>query len=273
LYIDINNTLYICDYSNDRIQKWIIGAPNGTTIAGNSNGNSGSTATELNRPSGIDFDKNGYMYVADLNNHRIQRFAPGSFTGVTVAGTGVASTSTGALDTPTAVSVDNSFNMYITENGNNRFVLWPANASNSTILINGGAGGVANGQITFPYDFILDSTSSNRVYMSDETLNRVGLWTFGAGVANRTYTTANATALSAPRQILMDPCRNLYVADTNNNRVVVFYSNSTAAVTIVGTGSGSTPALNRASGIAFDSNYNLYVSSTNTHEVLKYARI
>ncbi|CAF0799245.1 unnamed protein product [Adineta steineri] len=50
LYIDNNNTLYICDHDNNRIQKWIQGATTGTTVAGDSTGTQGSTSTLLKTP-------------------------------------------------------------------------------------------------------------------------------------------------------------------------------------------------------------------------------
>ena len=46
------------------------------TLAG-SMGTSGSTSTLLYNPSDIGFDGYQYMYVADTDNHRIQRFTPG----------------------------------------------------------------------------------------------------------------------------------------------------------------------------------------------------
>ncbi len=47
-----------------------------TTLAG-SQSTSGSTSTLLSYPSDISFDGYRNMYVADNNNHRIQRFPPG----------------------------------------------------------------------------------------------------------------------------------------------------------------------------------------------------
>ncbi|CAF4455331.1 unnamed protein product, partial [Adineta steineri] len=87
LYIDNNNTLYICDHDNNRVQKWFQGASTTTTVAGSSTGTSGSTSILLNSPIDLTFDKNGFMYVVDNGNNRVQRFAPGSTSGTTVAGT------------------------------------------------------------------------------------------------------------------------------------------------------------------------------------------
>lgn len=272
LHIDASDAIYICDYNNNRIQKWIVGDSNGTTVAGNSNGNVGRGPDDLENPTGIAFDKYGNMYVADYNNHRIQRFEPGQRNGTTVAGTGTAGVITTRLNQPTAVFVDDDLNMYITENGNNRFVFWPANSTNSSILIDGRSGGAASGELSNPYDFILANGSTNQVYLSDPTKDRVQKWTYGAGIANKSFDFVNSIRLSTPRQIQVDMFGNLYIADTMRDRVVMFCNNSTEGISIVGKNTTST-RLDNPSGIAFDSNFNLYVACSNTHEVLKFQRL
>lgn len=273
LYFDATNALYICDYNNNRIQKWILGAPNGTTVAGNASGTMGTDARGLDNLTDIAFDKFNNMYVADYNNHRVQRFAPNSLVGTTVAGIGTTGPQTNKVDLPTGITVDDNLNLYVTENGNNRLVVWPPNATNGTILINGAAGGTASGEVTNPYSILLVNGAPNQIYLSDASKDRVQLWTFGSALGNRTYTTANAVTLKSPRQIIYDSFGNIYVADTSRNRVVYFCMNSTTGFVAIGSGTSSTPALDTPSGIAFDSNYNLYVASSNNHEVLRYTRI
>jgi sugar lactone lactonase YvrE len=67
--------IYIADTYNNRIQRWNQGDQSGVTIAGDPNGNAGSNATMLNGPYGIALnDEETFLYVADTNNNRIQRF-------------------------------------------------------------------------------------------------------------------------------------------------------------------------------------------------------
>ena len=122
IYIDSNDILYICDSGNNRIQKWIIGASTGSTIAGDSSGLSGSGPNFLRTPIDLTFDRNGYMYVADQRNHRVQSFAPNSTIGVTVAGTGNAGSANDRLAQPSGVAIDESFNLYITDKNNQRIM-------------------------------------------------------------------------------------------------------------------------------------------------------
>lgn len=273
LHIDANDTLYICDYNNNRIQKWILGASNGSTVAGYGNGSAGNDSMGLRNPMSIAFDKNNYMYVADYSNNRIQRFAPNSLIGTTVAGTGESGNETHKVDLPVGVAVDDDLNLYILENGNRRLTRWHANAPNGTVLINGDPGGAAYGQMGFPYGMVLPNSTGNQVYISDATRDRVNLWTFGAALPNKIYSSASGLNLNTPRQIMLDPYGYIYAADSVRTRVVIFCTNLTTGFAVVGSGTLSTPTLNAPSGIAFDSNYNLYVANTNTHEVLKYTRI
>lgn len=86
--VDYTYTLYIVEYYNFRVQKYLRDATNGTTVAGDVNGVSGSSANELDIPSRAIVDSDGGVYVADTGNHRIQFWANGASTGTTVAGIG-----------------------------------------------------------------------------------------------------------------------------------------------------------------------------------------
>ncbi len=68
-------TLYIADYGNHRVMKWMIDASQGSVVAGSVSGMAGSTNQLLNGPGGVTLDPSEtYLYVADYNNHRIQLF-------------------------------------------------------------------------------------------------------------------------------------------------------------------------------------------------------
>lgn len=68
-------TLYIADYSNNRVMKWIIGDTQGSVVAGSVSGVSGNNATLFNQPGDVALDPSEtYLYVSDYGNHRVQRF-------------------------------------------------------------------------------------------------------------------------------------------------------------------------------------------------------
>ncbi|CAF4077573.1 unnamed protein product [Adineta steineri] len=269
LYIDNNNTLYICDQNNNRIQKWIQGAATGTTVAGDSAGTQGSTSTLLNNPIDLTFDNNGFMYVVDYGNYRVQRFASNFTNAITVAGiTGSNSSALTKLDQPTAIDIDNNSNLYVLDMGNKRLVQWPPNATSGTLLI-------SDHTLNNDFDILLVPNSSNQIYISDQDSHALYLWTFGASSQNMTLQTVNDSqhnSLNNPEGMVLDPYGNLYVADRDNDRVVMYCANSTVGI-IVAEDNNSIPSLKKPVALAFDSDLNLYVVSINSNQVVKLPRI
>ena len=86
--IDSFDALYVADYYNDRIQNFSKGSSIATTVAGQTSWAPGSTSYDLHYPTSVLVDSSGNLYVSDSANHRVQFFANGSLTGVTIAGTG-----------------------------------------------------------------------------------------------------------------------------------------------------------------------------------------
>ena len=83
---DSTNTLYIADYKQHRIQKLLTNTLMAVTVAGNTNGLSGTDMDRLNYPVGILFDSNDNMYITDRGNNRVQPWTKGATSGTTVAG-------------------------------------------------------------------------------------------------------------------------------------------------------------------------------------------
>jgi DNA-binding beta-propeller fold protein YncE len=65
--------LYITDGGNNRVQVFDSTGAYLTTIGGSW----GMRTGQLRGPSGIAIGPDGSLYVADSDNHRIQKFAPG----------------------------------------------------------------------------------------------------------------------------------------------------------------------------------------------------
>lgn len=71
--LDPMGNLYVADRNNHRIQLFMNGQFQGITIAGVTSVN-GSNATLLSAPWSVAFDSQLNLYVADANNHRVQKF-------------------------------------------------------------------------------------------------------------------------------------------------------------------------------------------------------
>jgi uncharacterized protein (TIGR03437 family) len=93
ILLDGKGNLYICDSNGLRILEFGLSTGVVTLIAGDGNiGFSGdfgpATAAELDDPSSIALDSNGYLYIADTYNSRIRKVYPDG-TIATIAGNGI----------------------------------------------------------------------------------------------------------------------------------------------------------------------------------------
>ncbi|CAF4210015.1 unnamed protein product, partial [Adineta steineri] len=68
IFVDVNMDLYVADCSNNRVQLFQSGKPNGITVAGNTSINRTIT---LYCPTGIVLDAEKYLFIVDRRNHRI----------------------------------------------------------------------------------------------------------------------------------------------------------------------------------------------------------
>jgi sugar lactone lactonase YvrE len=265
LHIDSNDILYICDYDNNRIQMWKQGAISGETVAGSKIAIAGSTSTLLKLPTDVVFDKNGCMYVADYDNHRVQRFSPNSITGTTITGVTTKSSAFTDLNQIIAVDVDDNFNVYTLDTYNKQVVQWAPKATSSTVVISSDLFGGA-------CDILLAFGSSNEVYISDEDHNKIYLWKFGAfsPILTLSAVSTGSSTLNKPRGMALDRYGNLYVADSGNNRVVMYCVKSTVGIVVA---VNTTPKLDKPIAVALDSHLNLYVAIENGDKVIKFPRL
>lgn len=261
VYVDANETVYICDTENHRIQRWEKGQSTGTTVAG---GSAGSSLNQLNKPLGLTFDKNGLMYVADTENNRVLRYTLNSTLGSIVAGQGGSGSNDDQLKLPTSVVVDSNLNLYIADRDNNRIMCYPSGANRGFPVL--------RGSVNLPYGLALRSDPPNQFFVTTLGTKRLELWT-----TNGTTLTAllgqSATDFSEPRTVITDPYGNAFVADMTHRRIQMFSNDSWLSVTVVGDSLGSTPNLIETSGIAFDSNLNFYMTSKTPPGVYKFWRL
>jgi sugar lactone lactonase YvrE len=123
--LDRWGNLYVADTDRHRVRKintaGIVSTLAGTGVPGFSGDGAPAPAAQLNLPYGLAADLAGYVYIADLGNHRIRRVSPdGTIT--TIAGNGrKASGPDGGqavetpLLTPRNVAVDAAGYLYISE--------------------------------------------------------------------------------------------------------------------------------------------------------------
>ncbi len=182
------------------------GAPN--QVEGN--GPNVVEGREMSGPSGVALDNSvspPILYVSDSGNNRVLGFqystqlTPGSIADLILGQIdrfsnlpqGPGTSRSVGMNTPSGVAVDGSGNVYVADNGNNRVLRFPKPA------------GQASGSAQFP-DMAIGQTSFNT-----RTANAGGV---GAGTLS--------LSTGARAGLAFDSSGNLWVADTQNNRVLRF---------------------------------------------------
>ncbi|CAF4730526.1 unnamed protein product [Rotaria sp. Silwood1] len=69
--VDQSGSIYVVEYGNHRVTRWLPGAKAGIVIAGGRG--QGWQSDQLNLPTDIALDLDGNLYVADRGNHRVQK--------------------------------------------------------------------------------------------------------------------------------------------------------------------------------------------------------
>jgi len=178
-------------------------------------------------PHDVFVDKQGNIYVTDGDNNRVQKWAPGASSGVTVAGGNGYGSGDNQLNSPFSVFVDDSGNIYISDRVNFRIQKWAPGAS-SGVTVAGGSLGSDSTQLNNPKGIYVDA--SGAVYIADYFNNRIQKWipglNYGITVAGMVTSGRSAYQFVSPSGVFVSPSGNLFVADEGNNRVQKFLSSS-----------------------------------------------
>ncbi|MFX3634577.1 MAG: S-layer homology domain-containing protein [Candidatus Pristimantibacillus sp.] len=287
--IDSVGNLYFADSANHVIRK-VDSAGNistivGTGIAGFSGDGGLATTAKLNIPRGIAFDKNGNLYIADSENHRIRKVdLDGKIS--TVAGTGTAGYSgdgglamSASLNRPVAVTFDGKGNLLFTDRLNSCIrMIDPVTGIISTIAGTGIAGFSGDGgpaslaQLQYPVGIVVDN--AGYLYIADTTNARIRKVDPLTGVIS----TMKAN-LNYPSEIAVDSVGNLYFQLLNNNHRIRKIDKATGnLITVAGMetngysgdgGLATSALLNSPSGLVIDSAGHLYFSDQMNHRIRK----
>ncbi|MBS1799733.1 MAG: SMP-30/gluconolactonase/LRE family protein [Acidobacteria bacterium] len=261
---DAAGNLYIADLNDNVIRKVDL-AGIVTTVAGTGEqgfaGDGGpATGALLDSPAGVAVDAAGNIYIADTHNQRVRKVSNGTIStvaginGAGFSGDGGAATSA-QLSNPSALAVDSSGNLYIADTGNHR-IRKISGTTIGTVAGNGeqgfsGDGGAATAAgIDSPNGVAVDA--AGRIYIGDthnqrvRVVNTAGVISTLAGGNSKTYGgdggAATSALLARPRGLSVDAQGNIYVADSDNNRIRL----------IATTGNITTVAGNGSQGFAGD---------------------
>ncbi|MFL0251443.1 hypothetical protein ACJDT4_13565 [Clostridium neuense] len=306
--IDKADNIYIADNFNNRVRKIDAQTGNISTVAGNGTNaragdNGPATSASFKNVMDVAVDKDFNIYIADSNGHSIRKVAAATGNIYTIAGTGTAGdtgndgpATSATLQNPNSVKIDDSGNIYISDCVNNKIKKVDATTQKITTIggtgLNayGGDDGLAiNADIGRPSILALDH--SGNVYVPSNCLIRkidvsTGIISrFAGSVVDAPYggyrgdngASINA-ALNYPQGVATDKQNNIYIADTNNNRVRKIDAATGNISTIAGNGtqayggdggSAVNAKLNYPSGVAVDNEGNLYIADFYNNAIRK----
>lgn len=284
-------------YRNGKLIKTIANAGN---VVGAGNGK-GHGQKQLNQPYGIFLDSDKTFYVADYNNYRVMKYAPGSVKGVRIGDTLLyyghptdvvkdgndffISTTNSLTKVSSAteslggynfwgISIGADHDPHVTFDPGSVFVFYkdPSSGFYNNFKIAGddetgpGLSHINNANGIYQdsnYNlFIADNYSDSL----NNNIGRIVKWPIGASTGQLI---AGGKGLgNAPNQIsfaadvTFDKLGNMYVSDAVNNRVQLWKPGANHGITII---SGFT-----LWGIAVDDDFKIYVVDQTNNRVLKY---
>ena len=321
---DVNNRVLEYDnpVATDTIADRVFGQPDFTSNAAENNG--GVSASSLSLPTGVALDAVGNLYVADYQNNRVLEydtplttdtvadrvFGQPAFTSRRANNGGI---SASTLFWPVGVAVDSLGNLYIGDYYNHRVLQYDTPLTSDTVADRvfgqGGSfttricnsGGATASSLCFFGGGVVAVDLTGNLYVADAVNNRVLVYNtpitgdtvadvvFGQGGSFTTRIENNggtsASGLFHPEGIAVDAEGNVYISETNNNRVLKYatpLTTDTVADEVFGQhGSFNTNIPNNGGisagslkapriGLAVDAGGNLYVADAINNRVLRY---
>jgi uncharacterized protein (TIGR03437 family) len=270
--VDAIGGFYISEFEGHRVRRVTpdgrMTTLAGTGVAGWRGDNGPATDAQLNFPAGLAVDRAGAVYVADSANGRIRKIVSSGY-GSLIA-TVLGDTAATALVTPTGVAVDSSGALFVADGATlvrsrTPGGAWIPYAGTGVAGFSGDGGPATAARLAWPLDvaasggalYIADGSRVRSVDASGAIHTLAGdgyLHAIGDGGP------ATSAVLSRPNAVALDAAGNLFIADSNTQRV-----RQVAATGIMGTlagtgvagyglepGPASTAPLNTPFGVARD---------------------
>lgn len=224
-FVTPDQTLYIADKSRyNHIFKWQKGDTQGSVVAGGNTAYGAGPfdlAWQLNGPTGLVVDSLGNVFVCDYNNHRIQKFAPGSREAITVAGGNGEGNAPNQLNSPSGLFLDHQGNLWVSDKYNHRIQKFLPGSEVGITVAGGNGEGNSPNQLRYPSKIKVDQQGN--LYVVDYGNHRIQRWNSGAlegiTVAGGNGRGQKANQLNFPTDCWVLENGDLLIADADNKRI------------------------------------------------------
>jgi DNA-binding beta-propeller fold protein YncE len=265
-----DGTLYVSDTGNHRIQHlttdgevlqiWGTFADSATGPA---------APGTFYEPWGIAVDSNGFVYVADTWNHRIQKFSPeGEF--ITLWGYFGQGESGDAFWGPRDIVIDSNGYVLVTDTGNKRVAIFDQNGN---FMFAFGSGGLLEGQFDEPVGLAVDP--DGHILVADTWNQRVQV--FNPDYVNKSFTFIRewnivgwyGQSLENKPYLVVDHLKNVYISDPEGYRILQFNTEG-EFIRYWGDFGTGLDGFNLPTGMSLDGKGGLWVADAGNHRLLHF---
>lgn len=276
LALDEDQNLFLADLGNNRVRR--VDAETGiiTTVAGNGENSGGDGGPALDAglvPCGVVIDGFGNLYISDDGQNLLRKVEAETGIITTIGGgggnlgdNGPAATANLSLQDTSGIALDQQGNIYFADDGNHRIRKVDIQTGIITTVAGNGRNGYSgdggpaiqaslndpSGMAVDQAGNILIADSSNSVIRRVDA--RTGIITTVAGNGGFDFDGDGGPALEAtlnfPTDVEADQLGNIYVADSNNNRVRKVDARTGLMTTVVGSGPAGEPVSSGDGGLA-----------------------
>ncbi|MBP7690743.1 MAG: TIGR03663 family protein [Anaerolineales bacterium] len=270
-----DGSVYVADSRNNRIEKYDAAGQfvRAWGRLGQVDAGTGSEGGTFNEPWGLTVGPDGAVYVADLWNHRIQKFdADGRF--IRMWGR---FDQDGAFDSfygPRAIVADAQGHLYVADTGNDRVVVFDSNGTGLSTI---GSSGFELGQLDEPVGLAV-SADGGELYVADTWNQRIQRFrkdsASGEYVADLEWTLSAwyGQSLDNKPYLALDSRGRVYATDPEGYRVLVFDRDGQFVTTWGDAGADNT-TFSLLTGVAVDAEGQTWVVDYGNNRLMRFPAI